>query len=595
MIEFDSLSIEFTVDDRQFRALRDCSFTVNPGEAVALVGESGSGKTTAARAALGDIGRTGTVVGGAARVSGQDCFALSRSALNAMRRTAIGYVPQNPGAALNPVRRVGKQISEMIPPKGTITVSDLLERVQLPSSLLRRYPHELSGGQQQRVSLAIALASASEALILDEPTTGLDVGVQVEILKLFRSVAEEGLAVLYVTHDLAAASVVADRVVVLYAGEVVETGDLRDVYERPRHPYTEALLGAVPTVSSRVHLNGIPGVMLPGNERDGCCVFHNRCIHRTDLCERERPVAMAESGGTFRCIRPELTLAGIATADRARDAPSLDPVLAESAALVSVEDVWVRYRTAAADGRAAVESVSLSIGHGETLALVGESGSGKTSLARAITGLVAPARGHILLDGQQLAPRYGRRSSEQLRRIQYIFQNSTLALNPRHEIGFQLRAPLDRFFDLDSAERDARVRELLAMVGLPTRLLGLRPRNLSGGEQQRVAIARALAAKPDVMICDEIVSALDVSVQAAIVALLGELQAETGVSMLFISHDLGVVRSIAHRTAVMYNGSLVELADTEAVFNSPQHGYTEELLLSVPDAAAALAVPRSGA
>jgi peptide/nickel transport system ATP-binding protein len=594
VIEFDHLSIEFTVDDRQFRALRDCSFTVNPGEAVALVGESGSGKTTAARAALGDIGRTGTIVGGAARLSGQDCFGLSQAGLNAMRRTAVGYVPQNPGAALNPVRRVGKQISEMIPSDGAITVSDLLERVQLSSSLLRRYPHELSGGQQQRVSLAIALASASEALILDEPTTGLDVGVQVEILKLFRSVAEEGLAVLYVTHDLAAASVVADRIVVLYAGEVVETGDLRDVYERPRHPYTEALLAAVPTVSSRVHLNGIPGVMLPGDERDGCCVFHNRCVHGTDVCERERPVIVAEMGRTFRCIRPELVLAGVATAGRAREASSIDPTLADSAAVVSVEDIWVRYQTAGAGGRAAVEAVSLSIGHGETLALVGESGSGKTSLARAITGLVAPARGRVLLDGQQLEPRFRQRSLEELRRIQYVFQNSTLALNPRQEIGAQLQAPLDRFFDLDSAERDARVRELLALVGLPTRLLGLRPRNLSGGEQQRVAIARALAARPDVMICDEIVSALDVSVQASIVGLLGELQAETGVSILFISHDLGVVRSIAHRTAVMYNGSLVELADTEAVFGSPLHSYTEELLASVPDPAAALLLSRSG-
>ena len=499
MIEFDSLSIEFTVDDRPFRALRDCSFSVNPGEAVALVGESGSGKTTAARAVLGDIGRTGIIAEGAVRVGGQDCFALGRAELAALRRTAVGYVPQNPGAALNPVRRIGKQIEEMIPRSGSTTVTDLLERVQLESALLKRYPHELSGGQQQRVSLAIGLASASEALILDEPTTGLDVGVQVEILKLFRSVAEEGLAVLYVTHDLAAASIVADRVVVLYAGEVVETGDLPEVYSQPRHPYTEALLAAVPTVSSRVQLNGIPGVMLPGDERDGCCVFHNRCLYSTEPCTTARPALNAENARSFRCIRPDLTLRGIISNGAGRPDPAaLEFDLDGSTAVVSVEDVWVEYRNALRGRPAAVGGVSLSIGPAETLALVGESGSGKTSLARAITGLVTPTRGRVLLEGTQLAPRLGQRSLEQLRRIQYIFQNSTLALNPRQEIETQLRAPIDRFFDLDSASRNERLRELLGMVGLPTRLLGLRPRDLSGGEQQRVAIARALAARPDV-------------------------------------------------------------------------------------------------
>jgi peptide/nickel transport system ATP-binding protein len=589
VIEFDNLSIEFMVDDRPFRALRDCSFTVSPGEAVALVGESGSGKTTAARAVLGDIGRTGVVSTGAVRVSGQDPFALGRADLVTMRRTAVGYVPQNPGAALNPVRRIGKQIAEMIPPGGATTVSDLLERVQLDNSLLRRYPHELSGGQQQRVSLAIGLASASEALILDEPTTGLDVGVQVEILKLFRSVAEQGLAVLYVTHDLAAAGIVADRVVVLYAGEVVETGRLSDVYAQPRHPYTEALLAAVPTVSSRVRLNGIPGVMLPGNERDGCCVFHNRCAYRLDTCTAERPAAILPGDRAFRCLRPELRLHGIATNGALRpDAPVLESAIGVANAIVAAEDVWVQYRSAARGRHAAVKGVSVSIGPGETLALVGESGSGKTSLARAITGLVRPTRGRVLIEGKELAPTYGKRSVEQLRRIQYIFQNSSLALNPRLEVGKQLQAPLDRFFDLDASSRSERIEELLAMVSLPRRLLQLRPRDLSGGEQQRVAIARALAARPDVMICDEIVSALDVSVQAAIVSLLGELQSETGVSVLFISHDLGVVRSIAHRTAVMYAGSLVELSDTETVFRTPQHAYTQTLLASVPDASTAV-------
>jgi peptide/nickel transport system ATP-binding protein len=590
VIEFDNLSIEFTQADLTFRALRDCSFRVNPGEAVALVGESGSGKTTAARAVLGDIGRSGVVAGGTVRVCGHECFGIDRRHLATLRKTEIAYVPQNPGASLNPVRRVEKQIAEMIPAHSDMTVGMLLDRVQLDRRLGRRYPHQLSGGQQQRVSLAIALASASKVLILDEPTTGLDVGVQVEILQLFRSIVDDGLAVLYVTHDLAAAAVVADRLVVLYAGEIVETGRLTEIYEHPRHPYTEALLAAVPTVSTRVGLKGIPGVMLPGSRRGGCCVFHNRCVYREERCQANRPASVTFGTRAVRCFRAEeLSLQAVARS--VRNDVLADEVAGEPrSALVSVDGLSVVYRTAPRDRSAAVDNVTLEIGSGETLALVGESGSGKTSLARAITGLASPSTGLVKLDGIALPKNYRDRSVEQLRRIQYIFQNSALALNPRRNIEQTLTAPLLKFFG-DSRRRsqhDERIVELLEMVGLPQRLLGLRPRDLSGGEQQRVAVARALAAEPDVVICDEIVSALDVSVQAAIVALLGELQESTGVAILFISHDLGVVRSIAHRTAVMFDGSVVEVATTERVFDAPQHAYTKSLLEAVPDVSIAL-------
>jgi peptide/nickel transport system ATP-binding protein len=595
VIDFDNLTITFRRDDGELRALREFTLSIQPGEAIALVGESGSGKTTAARATLGDIGRSGIIEAGTVKVWDQEPFRLSTKEVAEFRHSQIGYVPQNPGASLNPVRRTRRQIAEMIPRGSPVTVESLLERVQLDPALASRYPHQLSGGQQQRISLAIALANSPKALILDEPTTGLDVAVQVEILRLFRSLVDDGLAVLYVTHDLGAAAVVADRVAVLYAGDVLETGQLREVYRRPQHPYTEALLAAVPTVTTRVELRGIPGFMLPGEQRGDCCVFHNRCSYREDQCEQSRPDLISDNGQSVRCFRaPSLSLTGVA---RVLDADAPSEVLRTAIAtpgILAVSDLTIAYRGAPPDSPA-VNDATLSLARGEALALVGESGSGKTSLARGIIGLVAPAAGSVTLDGDVVAATFRKRTREQRRRIQYVFQNSTLALNPRHTIEQVLTAPLDRFFDLNDQERNTRILELLEMVSLPQRVLPLRSSELSGGEQQRVAIARALSANPDVMICDEVVSALDVSVQAAIVKLLGDLQAETGVAMLFISHDLGVVRAIADRTAVMHNGHIVEEGPTELIFRDPQMEYTKMLLSSVPDAAAATEPPLASA
>jgi peptide/nickel transport system ATP-binding protein len=581
LIELEALTIEFATAEGQFVALRDWSFAVAAGSTLALVGESGSGKTTAALAALGYLARNASRTAGTVSVLGQDVLSLPEDAVLELRRSAMGYVPQNPGSSLNPVRRVGKQIREVAGAASESEIAEMLDRVSLPPALARRYPHQLSGGQQQRVAIAMALANRPKVLVLDEPTTGLDVRTQAEVLALIRQLADEGLAVLYVTHDLAAAAVVADRLVVAYAGEIFEEGRLAEIYARPRHPYTSALLVAMPTVATRSELHGIAGSMLDGNQRSDCCVFHNRCSFAVDACRETRPTLDWTQGGVVRCLRAgELALGGVRESS---GAAQLEAATVADPALLAIEGVSVRYRRSDPFEAWAVRDVSLSVSEGQTLALVGESGSGKTSLARAIAGLVAPVSGAIALRGAALPPTVRMRSRKQVRHIQYVFQNSSLALNPRHSVARILSRPLEVFFGCAGAEAEARVVELLELVRLPRRVLSLRPGRLSGGEQQRVAIARALAAEPDLIVCDEIVSALDVSVQAAIVDLLGDLQARMSTTCLFISHDLGVVRSIAHQTAVLKLGELVEWADTEQVFEKPQHPYTQMLLAHVPD------------
>lgn len=582
MIEFEALSVSYPLDEaHRLLALRECSFKIERGTAVALVGESGSGKTTAALAALGHIADGGQREAGTVRIRGRDVFELASGELTELRRRYLGYVPQNPGASLNPVRRVASQLRELLTDRSREAVSTLLGRVYLPNSLARRYPHELSGGQQQRVALAMALANAPTLLILDEPTTGLDVRIQREILGLVRTLVDDGMSVLYVTHDLAATASVADRVVVLYSSEIVEDAALNEAFLRPRHPYTAALLAAAPTTRFRARLEGVAGQMLAPDARLNVCVFHNRCRFVTSECRSSRPALERLDASRVRCFRArELSLVGVLGRVITREGVfgSVPP----QGVILSIADLSVTY-----GGRSneAVHNVTLALAEGETLALVGESGSGKTSLARAVVGLVPARSGSVRLRDRLLPLKVRDRSREDLRRLQYVFQNPRLAFNPHHSVERLLRRPLDVFFQLDGAETRSRILELLELVELPARILRMRPGDLSGGESQRLALARALAAQPDVIICDEITSALDVSVQASIVGLLGQLQAMTASSYLFISHDLGLVRSIAHRTAVMEGGEIVELSETERVFTRPRAEYTRMLLHDAPDVA----------
>jgi peptide/nickel transport system ATP-binding protein len=587
MVEVEDLTVSFRVRAGIIRAIRNSQFSVAGGEVVAVVGESGSGKTTLARALLGDLARNAFVESGRIVVCGSSVLELDARSLSRFRRVEVGYVPQNPGAALNPVRRIGLQIDECRSAPSSPSREQLLHRVGLSGALVRRYPHELSGGQQQRVAIAMAIANAPKVLLLDEPTTGLDVVAQAGILELVRRLARDQLlSVVYITHDLAAASAAANRILVMYAGETMETGVLRDVYRAPLNPYTSALLAAIPTVSGRRHLVGIEGRMLSATERSETCVFNNRCPFVSPACRVSRPALESIDGRQVRCIRArELELPGIS--DSSSASRSMDTGVARSSSTVlEVNRVRVVYGRGSST-TTAVAGANVAVHDGETLAIVGESGSGKTSLSRAIVGLVDYS-GEVLLRGHLLPPSVHRRSRDQRRRIQYVFQNPTLALNPRHSVHRILSAPLASFFSISNTERDSRIAELLDHVGLPLRVLGVRPNSLSGGEQQRVAIARALAAEPEVLICDEVVSALDVSVQAAIIDLLASLQQRTGVAMLFISHDFAVVRSVADRVAVMHQGEIVEMSAADDVFSNPRHVYTRQLLASVPDAAAAV-------
>lgn len=587
MLEFSDLTLAYGRGEDEVIALQGCSLRIAPGEIIALVGESGSGKTTALKAVLGAFGSNGRRVSGKVLLDGEDILSLDAARLMQLRRSRVGYVPQNAGSSLNPTKKIGQHLGEAMDTHldGGRThecIRELLERVHLPASVAHLWPHQLSGGQQQRLTLAIALAQRPAVLLLDEPTTGLDVRVQAEILELIRGLAEQGLAVLFVTHDLAAAAFVSTRIAILYAAELLEEGTFESICDRPAHPYTAALLAARPTARIRRRVHGIPGTMLEPAQRRQKCVFSNRCEFARALCFTQRPILFQQDARVVRCLRTdELNLKRIP--ETAHPLSATDQAPAGTREVLAIKSLWAGYFRAQPRAQWAVQDVTLHVNDGETFGLVGESGSGKTSVARVIAGLVLPIEGEVLLDGKVLAPNAKKRSVEDLRRIQYVFQNSSLALNPRQTIGEILDRPLKAFFDRSSSERRKRILELMDLVRLSPKLLSAGPATLSGGEQQRVAIARALAAEPRIMICDEIVSSLDVSVQAAIVDLLGQLQSQMGLSYMFISHDLAVVRSIAHRIGVMQNGRLVESGQSEAVFNKPEHEYTRSLLAHSPD------------
>jgi peptide/nickel transport system ATP-binding protein len=560
------------------------------GELVALVGESGCGKTAVALACLG-YARPGTrLAGGGIRLGDDDLLGLAPPAVRRLRGTRVSYVPQDPGTALNPALRIGDQLAESVRLGGGAPaerVPDLFERVGLPAdrTFARRFPHQLSGGQQQRVAIAMALAARPGLIVLDEPTTGLDVTTQARILQEIVTLRGEQLSMLYVTHDLAVVSGIADRVAVMYAGRVVEAASRDAIFARPRHPYTRRLIAAVPgSLAERRRLHGLPGRAVGPGERPGGCDFAPRCEYAADACRAAVPPLEPTDGGAARCIR-WTEVAG-------RPAPTgalleLAPPVRED--LLVVEDLSVTFRGRGRRGGAhrALDGVSLALGAPETLGIVGESGSGKSTLARCIAGLQAADGGRIAFDGQLLVPGVRGRTPEQRRGIQLVFQNPDSSLNPRLDVLETLHAPLERFQGVGRRDSVERAAALLELVRLPRAMLRRRPRELSGGEKQRVAVARALAAEPAVIVCDEITSALDVSVQAAIIELLLDLRERLGTSLLFISHDLAVVRAVADRVLVLEQGQVREQGAAEAVFLRPAHAYTRALLAAVPKLPAA--------
>ena len=590
-LDVSDLELVYRVRGVDRRVLRGVSFEIERGRSYGLVGESGCGKSTVALGIVRYLPRNGRISGGGVSVAGQDVLALGGRELREYHAQTVSMVYQNPGSALNPSLKVGTQVAEAFTVLGVSTreakerARAALVRVQIadPESVLTRYPHQLSGGMQQRVVIAMALAKDPALLILDEPTTGLDATVEAEVLDLVTQLQTElDTAVLFISHNLGVISKMCDRVGVLYAGRLVEEGPVEQVLQDPRHPYTVGLLRCIPRGGVRKdhgRLDTIPGFLPSLGAKIAGCVYADRCALADERCHTEEPpLETVATGHASRCWYHDLARDLPRAEAENLDLPAVDrrqPPLLELEGLTKVftqrgHDVY------------ALVDVSAAIWPGETLGLVGESGSGKTTLARTLLGIVPATTGTASLDGELLPARYRKRSPAELRALQIVFQNPDSALNRRHSVRRILLRSLKKLAGIGGRAAEQRMLALTARVKLTERTLTQKPVQLSGGLKQRVAIARAFAGDPKLVVCDEPTSALDVSVQAAILNLLVELQAEQRVSYLFISHDLGVVRYISDRIAVLYLGRLQELGPADVVFDGPHHPYTEALLSAVP-------------
>ncbi len=562
---------------------------VRAGEVLGLVGESGSGKTTVGMALMGYCRPGGKVTGGDILIDGRPLATMAAGELRKLRGGTVSYIPQDPGTALNPALRIGTQLSEMLEAHRSQTsaedqkarIREALEEVALPTTdeFLRRYAHQLSGGQQQRVAIAMAFACRPHVIVCDEPTTGLDVTTQARVLETIRDLCHSHrVAAVYVSHDLAVVAELADSVAVMYAGRIVERGPRDAIFTAPRHPYTRKLLRAVPDMEGKRAVVGIAGhAPLPGNRPTGC-FFAPRCDLAIDRCHEAFPPATEfERGHLVHCYRAEEAPSELPTIGAAQAAAEAGEVV------LSVEHLDGFYGSVHI-----LHDVNLEVRRNECVAVVGESGSGKTTLARCISGLHSQYKGDVKLGDDRLAESARRRTSEARKRIQYVFQNPYASLNPRRTVGQTIARQLQLFGAGSRRVSGRRVAECLERVALSAAAVNRYPDQLSGGERQRVAIARALAAEPSLLVCDEVTSALDVSVQAAIVELLRDLRVQTGLSMLFITHNLALIRTIADRVLVMTQGEIVESGATVRVFESPSAEYTGKLLANTPTVEAAL-------
>jgi peptide/nickel transport system ATP-binding protein len=560
----------------------DIGFAVQAGQVLGLVGESGSGKTTVALALLGHTRRGLRISSGEVRLDGVDLLRLGRADLRAARGARVAYVPQDPAAALNPTLRVGMQLREALrvhpgavdDPADRITEVAREARLDATPEMMRRYPHQLSGGQQQRVGLAMAFCCRPSLIVLDEPTTGLDVSTQRHVLDTVRSMCRSyGVAAVYVSHDLAVVAGLVADVAVLYAGRIIEIGPTDRVFGEPVHPYTKGLLAAVPSPGRAEILTGIEGQPPRPGARGRGCSFAPRCGYAIGECLSRPPAAVLVDSREVRCIRATEVMASAVTVRTA----VTSPVGAGAAPVLSVRGLSAQY------GRAPVLSgVDLQVPPDGCVALVGESGSGKTTLARCVVGLHANWTGEITFDGAPLSGRLRDRPKEALRRIQYIFQNPYTSLNPRKTVGQIVAQPLEQMLGVPYRERTERAAKALEDVSLNRDFMSRYPDQLSGGERQRVAIARALVVEPGLLICDEVTSALDVSVQAVIVEELRRLQRERHLAMLFITHNLALVRSIAQHAVVLRDGAVVEAGPVDQVLERPADPYTARLMADVP-------------
>ncbi len=558
------------------RIVHEIGFTIQPGKVLGLVGESGSGKSTIAKALLGYAAPGARISAGSVIIDGEDILALSEGEKRSRRGRLVSYVPQDAGISLNPGLPIGLQLTERLvtgehaqsKAEAAGRVAGILDAVRLPSDrgFLTRYPSELSGGQLQRVGLAIAVVGRPKLLVLDEPTTALDTGTRNEVLKLVSGLSKElQLCSVYVSHDLGVIASVAQDVMVLYAGRMMEYARSTQIFRAPRHPYTRSLLKAVPSTLERKHLQGIPGTTPDLRSRSGGCTFATRCSMSDQHCRGREPLLTQDAQSQVRCHKPDVV-------PPATGVVPLPVRRVRSEKIFSIENLRVRYGE-----REVLRNVSLDVAAGECLALVGESGSGKSTLARCVIGLHSDYDGALRFQGATLPLAAGDRDRDTHRKIQYIFQDPYASLNPRRTVGESIAVAVRHFFPGEGKSVSDTVASALLRAGLAPEMMTRYPAELSGGERQRVAIARALVCKPELLVCDEPTSALDVSVQASVIELLRSLMAD-GLAMLFVTHDLAVVRSIADRVAVLHGRSVEECAATDTLFSSPGAAYSRELL-----------------
>lgn len=600
VLSVNNISVEFETRSGVVRAVQNVTFDLHAGTILGIVGESGSGKSITARAIMGMVPKPGHITSGEVRYRGTNLLTLPAKRMREIRGRHIAMVFQDPQAVLNPVMTVGWQIEEALRVHGVDRTTaqarslELLELVGIPDpkQRLKEYPHQFSGGMRQRVVIAIALANQSSILIADEPTTALDVTIQAQILRLLSELKDKvGVSIIMITHDMGVVAGLCDDVMVMYAGRQVERANKQDLLTEPTHPYTLALMQSVPSVTAKTaRLSTIPGSPVDPTRLPIGCAFHSRCPIAEAQCPVKQPTleAVTEGSGHYAaCFVTQRDGRQALTAEPP-GATTVNQRVIDGSPLVEVDNVRVDVARSQRPliGRHhpvhAVAGVSLSIAPGETLGLVGESGCGKSTLARALVGINPTDGGMITLDGHDVTG-FNKRASQLARRtVQYVFQDPYASLNPRRTIRQTLDEALAQRPANNPNNRTEQAEELISLVGLSTRHLDLYPKSFSGGQRQRIGIARALAVEPRFLICDEPVSALDVSIQAQIVNLLADLRDELGLAMLFIAHDLSVVRQLSDRVAVMYLGKIVETGPVNKVYDQPRHPYTSVLLASTP-------------
>jgi peptide/nickel transport system ATP-binding protein len=603
VLELRNVAISYFVRAGEMKVVPNISFKLGQGEALGLVGESGCGKSTVAFAVMQYLGTVGRITNGQVLFEGKDLAKMSPAELRAIRGRKISMVYQDPMSSLNPVIPIGKQLMEVpiihfgeSEQAAHARALQMLREVNLPDpeTMMTRYPHQLSGGQQQRVVIAMALMAEPSLLVMDEPTTGLDVTVEAAVLDLVARLREKhNTAIIFISHNLGTVVRICDRIGVMYAGELVEEGPITEVFRNPRHPYTRGLLSCIPTLGADKNsrpLTAIPGQVPSILNRPKGCVFQPRCkFAQAERCSQDPlPTLDMSARHRVKCVRAN-ELPEHEKLPQGVEALAIGKAPVDAEVVLQIAHLRKTYHqsTGMFGGAGydvhAVNNIDLAANRGQTLAIVGESGCGKSTLAKVLTGIELGTEGMVTLSGKEISQiPVEDREAKIKRAIQMVFQNPDSTLNPSHSIGYVMERAIRRLRGLGSREAEQEASNLLKTVNLPVEFAQRMPRQLSGGQKQRVAIARALAGEPDLILADEPVSALDVSVQAAIINLLVDIQAKRGATLVFISHDLSVVRYLADYVAVMYLGQVMEYGNTEDVFAPPYHPYTEALLSAVP-------------